>query len=477
MNKEIIWSPLQKAIFKDVSEGTGNTVVLAVAGASKTTVLVESVKYLPKKKKVLFVAFNKKIAVELDERINKSYIETRTLHSKGFATIKSCFGKVALDPDKTLNITQNVLHEKGYKKFEKEKFNLAFSVCRVINLCKGAIIDTPSKIDTLLDEFGIDTFEMEREDFVKVVCQVLRKCKEQKECIDYSDMIWFPYVYNMVPEKYDIVFIDEVQDLNPAQINLALSLCKKNGRIIAVGDPDQVLYGFNGVDINSIDLLIKRLNAKALPLSVSYRCAKNIVKAAQEIVPGIQPAPNAKEGIVKYMQEDGFLLYAKPGDFILSRVNAPLIYYCLALLRMGVPANIQGKDVGSSLAYMIKRSEQTTVPDFLKWLYNWKATEMARLHIKNRDPILIIDKVACLEALCDGARSLDEVMDNIKELFRDGDDSTRVMLSSVHKAKGLERDRAFLLNWTFRRGTNKEESNILYVAITRAKNELIFVNK
>ena len=82
---------------------------------------------------------------------------------------------------------------------------------------------------------------------------------------------------------------------------------------------------------------------------------------------------------------------------------------------MGVPANIQGKDVGSNLAYMIKKSEKTTVPEFMKWLDNWKAAEIARLRAKNRDPILIMDKVACLETLCEGAHSLDEVLDNIEK--------------------------------------------------------------
>jgi DNA helicase-2/ATP-dependent DNA helicase PcrA len=382
-----------------------------------------------------------------------------------------------LDPDKTLNIAENLLHEMGFKKFEKEKFGLMFSIQRTVNLCKGALIDTPSKIDKLLDEFGVDLFDMEREDYIKVICQVLRRCKEMRDCIDYADMIWFPYVYSMVPEKYDRVFIDEAQDLNPAQVHLALSLCKKTGRILACGDDRQVLYSWSGVEIDAVDILIKKLDAKVLPLSISYRCSKNIVKLAQEIVPDIEAAPNAKDGIIKYIKENNFLEQAKPGDFILSRVNAPLIYYCLALLRIGVPANIQGKDVGANLAYMIKKSEKTNVIDFLKWLDEWKASETARLRAKNRDPILISDKAACLETLCEGARSLDEVLDNIKSLFNDGDDSNRVILSSVHKAKGMERNRVFLLNWTLRRGLNQEESNIVYVAITRAKSELFVVDK
>src|SRR5436190_1680296 len=86
------------------------------------------------------------------------------------------------------DIFKNILYARGYKKFEKEKFNLVASICRVISICKGAIIDTPSKMDEILDTFDIDTFGMDRDEFISVVCQVLRKCKEIKDVVDFNDM-------------------------------------------------------------------------------------------------------------------------------------------------------------------------------------------------------------------------------------------------------------------------------------------------
>lgn len=473
-----VWSRYQSAVFEDIYRGEGHTVVIAVAGSGKTSTLVEGFKYIPKKLKTLMIAFNKSVADELREKA-PSYVDCRTLHSLGFSAIKSAFGKdVALDPDKTVNIITSLLDGQGIKKHEKEGFETIISLARTISLCKGYLVDTPSKIDELMDRFEVDTCLLDnREDYIKSVCQILRKCKEEKRCIDFDDMVYFPYIFGIPVGKWDRVFIDETQDLNASQIHMALSACKKGGRILAVGDPKQSIYAFRGADSEAVDNVIKQLDAKVLPLSISYRCAKNIVKMAQEIVPDIESATYAEEGIIKHIPEEGFLLQAKPGDFILSRVNAPLIYYCLALLRMGVPANIQGKDVGANLAYMIKKSAKTTVVDFLQWLEMWKASEIARLRAKNRDPILVIDKAACLETLCEGATSLDEVKDNIKALFNDGDDSNRVILSSTHKAKGLERNRVFMLTWTYRRGMNREEDNLVYVAITRAKNELFLVKK
>jgi superfamily I DNA/RNA helicase len=102
---------------------------------------------------------------------------------------------------------------------------------------------------------------------------------------------------------------------------------------------------------------------------------------------------------------------------------------------------------------------------------------MKRLQEKNRDATIVLDKIECLENLCEDAKTLDDVKDNIKELFIDGDDSKRVILSSTHKAKGLERERVFMLNWTFRKNGPQEEKNLIYVAQTRAKSNLFIVEK
>jgi DNA helicase-2/ATP-dependent DNA helicase PcrA len=476
MANNIIWSEYQKNIFKDINEGIGNTIILARAGASKTTVLVEGVKYIPKKKKALFVAFNTRIAEELDERINKSYITVKTIHSFGCRMIMNKFGKIKIDPLKTENLIKNILTEMGYKKFEKEKYNILASLLKITNLCKGSLIDIPSKMDELIDRYDIETYDMDRDEFVKTVCKILKACKASIDCIDFSDMIWFPFVYGLSCPTFDLVFIDECQDLNAAQVHIALLACKKGGRVIACGDDKQVLYSFTGVEIDAIDRLKKRLNAKVLPLPISYRCAKSIVKEAQKIVPDIQSAPNAIEGMVKNIPESIFLSFVKPGDFILSRLNAPLIYYCMELIRKKIPANVAGRDVGNNLAWMIKKSEMKTVPSFLDWLEKWKQSEVKRLKEKNRDPILVLDKAECLVNLCRDAKDLDEVKSNIKELFKDNEDQKIVWLMSVHKAKGLEADRCFLLMDTFRDHTgDPSEVNIKYVAVSRAKDTLFKV--
>lgn len=464
------WSNYQRAIFEDIANGTGNTQVDALAGTGKTSTIVEGFHYVPKFKSSMMCAFNKSIQTELETRA-PAEVQIKTLHSLGYAACRRAFPKLGA-PDK------NKLE--GYIKAEKgdegETYEIRSNLAKAISLAKGYLASTPKEIDEIMDRHDVDTCEESREGFITTVMKVMDATKKDTNRVDFDDMIWLPNVLNLRMDKHDMVFIDEAQDLNLAQINLALNSVKENGRIISVGDKNQAIYGFRGADSNAIQNIVDRLGSKRMPLSVTYRCAKSIVEMAQSIVPEIEFAPNAEQGLVDYCSSAQMEQNVKPGDFILSRVNAPLIKWCLALLKARVPANIQGRDMGKNLLAMIKKSNASTVDDFLSWLVDYENMEVERMNKIKRDPSVIHDKVECLRTLCEGTRSLADVRANIDRLFKDGDDKDRVILSSTHKAKGLERERVFMLNNTYKPGKNTEESNLTYVAYTRAKRELYLVS-
>src|SRR5688572_23335200 len=92
------WSNYQQAIFEDVAEGTGHTVVLARAGSGKTTTLVEALRYLPKKERVLMLAFNKSIEQALTKKVPQS-VEVRTFHGLGLSLLRK-LGRIDVDEDK-----------------------------------------------------------------------------------------------------------------------------------------------------------------------------------------------------------------------------------------------------------------------------------------------------------------------------------------------------------------------------------------
>lgn len=465
------WSDFQKNIFRDIAKATDHTVVIARAGSGKTSTIVEGFKYLPRGKKTLMVAFNKSIADELKQRA-PSYVDVMTLHSLGFRAIKQTFGNVQLENDKSHGIVAGLIGD------DYDLWDLNQSICKCVSLCKGFLFDTPKHIDELMDRFSIETFDLERPKFIEYVIKALGLCKAQKEIIDFDDMIWFPFVYHLNVGKFDVVFVDEAQDLNAAQIAMVLSAVKPGGRIIAVGDPAQSIYQFRGADSEAIPNFINKLKAKTLPLSVTYRCPKKVVKIAQEIVPDIQAADNAPDGEVIDLPVENLLKSVKAGDFVLSRTNAPLIRHCMALLKAGVPANIQGRDVGANLLYFIKKSKAKTINDFIEYVNEWRENEIRRLNVEKRDTTTCIDKAECLLNLCEGTLTIKDLKETIDKLFNDVDDTAKVIFSTTHKAKGLERDRVFILVHTYRKsGHGGEEDNLWYVAVTRAKKQLYLVRK
>jgi DNA helicase-2/ATP-dependent DNA helicase PcrA len=505
------WSSYQEAIFRNIAEGKGHTVVKARAGSGKTTTIMEGLKHVPPKKTVLMVAFNKKIAEELSSRAPNG-VEVATLHSYGLRQVKGAFGNVKIETRKMDGFIRARIGE-GPGAFEIKR-----ALCKTIGLAKATLVgltfeDGGNKpvedqdkeygqavedIDRIIDSFGIDTGmeESKRYEFVQHVIALMRDSFNQKDVLDFDDMVWFPVVHNLKQWQYDRVFIDETQDLNAAQVELALRACKSNGRILAVGDERQAIYGFRGADEGAVDNVIHRLKAKEMKLTVCYRCASSIVELAQKTVPDFEPSPRAVVGLVvggvneKTMREK-----VGPGDFILSRANAPLVSLCWSFIKEGRPATIQGRDFASALTGMIAKARKatimkpegkvkvTSVEDFLEWLDEWRTIETTRLRQKDRDTQAVDDKAECLEALCDGCRSLDEVVAKCEQLFGDADDDTkRIVLSSTHKAKGLERDRVFVLADTYRKKRPKmtpsqslEEDNLWYVAVTRARAELYLV--
>lgn len=464
------WSDYQKAIFKDIAQAKDHTVVIARAGSGKTSTIVEGFRYLPKGQKSLMVAFNKSIAEELKQRA-PSYVDVMTLHSLGFRAVKQSFGNVILENDKCTTIVKQIIGD------DYDLWELNQSICKCVSLCKGFLFDTPKRIEELIERFDIEIFDLEMDKFIAHVIKALGMCKASKMVIDFDDMIWFPFVYRLNVGKWDTVFVDEAQDLNAAQIAMVLSAIRPTGRIIAVGDPAQSIYQFRGADSEAIPNFINKLKAKTLPLSVTYRCPKKVVKMAQEIVPDIEAHDKSPEGYVADMDSSELLKSVKPGDFVLSRTNAPLIKYCLQLLKAGVPANIQGRDIGANLLYFIKKSKAKTINAFIKYVNDWRDQEVERLITQKKNTDICMDKAECLLNLCEGILTIADLKDTIEKLFNDVDDSSKVIFSTTHKAKGLERDRVFVLAGTYRKGNGGEEDNLWYVAVTRSKKELYLVQK
>jgi hypothetical protein len=218
------------------------------------------------------------------------------------------------------------------------------------------------------------------------------------------------------------------------------------------------------------------LDAKELGLKTTYRCPRLVVEEAQSLVPDIVAAESAPTGFIEYTTA---VTNPQPGAFVLSRVNAPLVTECLALIKQGTTAIVKGRDIGRGLQKLIKKCYDRDVDLFLGNVEDWMIKEERRaLRLKGGSHArlgAIYDQAATLGALAETAKHTDEVKDRVDKLFTDDAVKNAVICSTVHKAKGLESGQVWMLvdTWKY---PGTEEDNLRYVAITRSKGELRYVS-
>ncbi len=505
------WSPQQNAIFQwfeknpdyfinntDVEfeisiDVDGNLIVRARAGTGKTTVILEGVKRAPERK-TLVCAFSKVIQLELEARIGKDHpwIHAKTLHSVGFACVNRFRQgiKVSFKGERADALTDRVCGNNPpdtIKKLVTRLHTLGRETCPHAKN-PGDLTELAIKFECEPGEEWEQTYPLAYVEARALEAMELAAGVKNGETIDGSDMIFLPVRNGWLVPMYDLVVVDEAQDMTTAQLEIAQGVLKPGGRMCIVGDDCQAIFGFRGADSESLDRLKMELGAGELGLTVTYRCGKSIVELAQRLVPDFEAAATNGDGEILYKPMDALYTDAGPGDFILSRINAPLVTTAMRLLKQGKRTRIMGNDIGKGLINLIRKFKATSVPNFLTKVESWCVRESSRVETQiaaatnGRKKALqsklegIAEKAEMLTSLAEGAKNVQEVLDRIEHLFSDNKNTEgMITCSSVHRAKGLEANRVFVMKDTIRYHT-KEENNIEYVAITRAKNTLVFVS-
>ena len=470
-------SKYQVALFNEVKNTNNNIVVKACAGSGKTFSIVESLKYLPKDDSIAFVAFNKHIATTLQKQAPR-HVDVMTLHSMGLKAVTASMGRKKVNSSKMFQIVKEMT-ENEYRNLSYDQKSTAMSIIlKITGLIKSYLVDvTEDNIDAIANKHGITL--PDNIPIYKMITTAMKLSESVKHGIDFNDMIWYVSKFNLECKKYDVIVNDETQDMTAAQSELILRSLKKGGRVIAVGDEKQVLYGFAGVDIDAMSKFIKRLDAKVMPLSISYRCPKSHVRLVQTIVPEIETAPNAIEGNIIEITEEEMMDYVSPDDLCICRYNAPLVRPAFNLLSAGIKVCIRGKDIGTGLIKLIKGFGTNNLNEMFKKLDAWSDKETKKAEIKGYSTDSIDDKYNTIMAFSDmaNARNVSEIIMYIEDIF--DDKKAQVTFSSVHRAKGLEADNVFIIkpsampsqkvsqDWEI-----QQEQNIMYVAYTRAKENL-----
>ena len=454
-----------------------------------TSTILEAVKLLPQDKSIMFLAFNKHIQEELKTKLPE-YIRCYTTYGLGAAAIKRKYGdKISFDEFKADKIILKKsksweLHDE--LKNEEEIAYYLNSVKKLVNLCRLSMTIKAEYVPYIADRHDISNLSKPRD--IKRVMKVLDEMTTNRDTYDYTDMIFLPAIDNsiwMFPQDY--VVLDEIQDFNRCQIKIVEKILKKDkvsgkitGRLISVGDYFQGVYGFNCADDKAFEWFEKFPNTKILPLSYSFRCSKNVIIEAQKIVPDIKALDDAPDGLVR----DGDVVKeAQSGDFILCRTTMPLVKLFFQFLVQHKKAIVKGSDIGIHLIELIgKINNIKALSEFWESeLSDFRAdlkTKGVLNPLEHSGYIAIEDKVSVLLFLSKLSNSIEDLKNKIRTIFTD--EIQGIVLSTVHKAKGLEANRVFIIrpdllplpntrSWQF-----VQEKNLEYVAITRARHELIY---
>jgi DNA helicase-2/ATP-dependent DNA helicase PcrA len=286
------------------------------------------------------------------------------------------------------------------------------------------------------------------------------------------------------------LFVDEMQDVNPAQFRLLSALLSDDPDLFVVGDPNQSVYGFNGADPTLLDRLPEILRGtKVIRLDENHRCTPQVVAVATEVLRHAgdatahevaPPRSSRVDGpvprVVSHATDDDEATWAArqvklsraPGRpwssiAVLTRTNAQLTKVLTAMEAAGVPAAVAGADLGPA--------------SDLRGEGSHRGARAGGPNTGGPNAAPGVGPRAAHGAASSGGRRVDPDDDEAPEPApRD-----HVVLSTFHRAKGLQWQTVLVLGLSNglmplasaqTPAALEEERRLLYVALTRSEDEL-----
>ena len=476
--------------------------ILGPPGTGKTTKLLKYVKTFLKLgtpiDKIGYFAFTTKAANEAIDRMLDAYPQYQRKDLKYFRTLHSlAFTRLGLKKSEVLQdehyedigrklgievtVYSNGEEKTGFVDSDSEYFNL-INAARI----KGVSIEEEYNTDMYSEE--IDKHQLQ------ILKDELDNYKESFKLVDFTDMIEKFNVAELCP-KYDVVFVDEAQDLSPVQWKMYDILKNNSKHVILAGDDDQAIYGWAGADV-------KRFQdepAKDIVLPQSYRVPQQIQSIADKILSQIpnerrikkQWSARPEQGNVHYvMNIDDVPLY-EGNWLILARTNDRLIKLKPHLQEMAIYYQFKGRKSYRARLYK-------SIQDYTRWTNGDKLSlsEIKDLFefLEEKEPTeermydLFEWGYSRTQRWFDVFKADPEECLYIREMLREGEELSkpaRVQLSTIHAAKGGEAENVLLIldnTKKIREAIEKswekadEEQRVWYVGVTRTKQNLYILN-
>lgn len=507
-------TPEQEAIISAVRQDGPSVMVEAGAGCSKTTTLTMAASGV--RVPGLAIAFNKKIADELTARMPTNF-NCRTMNALGHRAWMRARNTRAMKLDAYKGgklITEMAKYRRVHLSEDQWDYaRLLFREAQIQGLvpelftkqgiARSLVPDDEDGWRSLGDEHAIpdDDFDMvweiAREALVENIKQAFGGV------ISFDDQIYCSTMLGGVFDKYPMVFVDEDQDLSPLQIRMVQQSLMPQSRILAVGDKCQSIYAFRGaVGEAAEQIRALRSDWVDLPLMTSFRCPQVVADRQRDHVPMFRAYGTNPAGQVVHLHGDEVsegwtwksmneLLPEERMDIaILCRTNAPILGMAFRLIRQGIGCHMMGRDISKGLKALSKKlAPEDSIPaaTVIAKIDEWLTTEMSKARVSDNPAAAekFADKAESLKAIIDSAscQNAGQLRRQIDHLF--ARENTQVVLSTIHRAKGLEWPVVIHLDphrlpskYAVRKGGRalEQEANLKYVCETRTKHSLMMAN-
>lgn len=463
----------QATIVEAARTSDRNLLVSALAGAAKTSTLELIAQALPDTE-ILALAFNKKMATEMQERMPHN-VKAMTLNALGHRTWMDATGRrLKINSSKTYEIVMPLVQSRPRAEQDILWENFG-ELLRTIDFGKACGYIPSGHFDRakrlMNDEEFFGHIEQrlsvtEEQLIIEASLQSLHMAMKG-EC-DYNDQILMPTVFHGAFPRYPLILVDEAQDLSALNHAMLRKMAKR--RLICVGDPCQAIYGFRGAHEESMSLLREEFDMQELPLTISFRCPRAIVEHVRWRAPAMRWPEWAKAGEVRTLRS--WTSDTLPDDaVIICRNNAPLFNIAIKLLKTGRSCELHGRDVVASLTKIMRKFGGHDLPqhEVLEKIEAWLALEMEKNKVRAHDRLR--DRAECMKVFANEGQNLGEALAYAQHLSQL---RSPLKLMTGHGAKGLEFDHVYFLDEKLV-GREEQEPNLRYVICTRARETLTYI--
>ena len=479
-----------------------NYKVIGPPGTGKTHTLLEKVKeYVDNGTplaRIGYFAFTRKAAYEARDRFLKEFPNLNKKDLKYFQTLHSfAFNYLGLREEDVIqeehyrSIGETIGVRINYANYEKNEYNGIFtSNSEYLNIVNLARVKKISALDQLDHNEHLGKIERDKLD---IISKEIDSYKKTYHLIDFTDMIQKFINCGHCPE-FDVIFIDEAQDLSLIQWGMVKKLQESSKDIYVAGDDDQAIFGWAGADVESFI----NFDAKEIPLTQSNRIPTEVQETALKIISKINNRidktykPRDELGSINLVFSINQLDMSKGTWLILARTNELIRGLIPILKKKGIYFESKsGRSISESLYRDILNWEKWRKGEKLNTIEITRIFERMNKQFKETlDKEFTLEEVGIKEkgSWYDVFTAVSPQMSAyIRSMRINGEDlrvPPRVKISTIHGAKGGEAENVALLQdqtantlKASKKSISKqdEEHRVWYVGVTRAKQNLFLI--